>query len=45
MCFFINQNSNHWCLFFIDLKKNDFYYIDPLGEDPENTKKFYNNWR
>ncbi|CAF0878791.1 unnamed protein product [Brachionus calyciflorus] len=41
---FLNQNKNHWCLVFIDLRNNFFNYIDPLGETKGRQKKFFQNW-
>ena len=42
---FICLENVHWTCFYIDLKKNLFYYIDPKGENELSKYQSFENWR
>ena len=41
---FVNENGNHWTLFYANSKKSEYSYIDPIGEFEENEKTSFRNW-
>ncbi len=41
---FICENV-HWTCFFVDLKKNRFFYIDPKGEKEFRKYQCFEHWR
>jgi hypothetical protein len=38
-----NQSGSHWVALYTDLKKNQLYYFDSLGQKPKSTIKNFNN--
>jgi hypothetical protein len=38
------KNNNHWCLFFVDVGKSEFFFCDPYIASPDDVQTFFDKW-